>query len=217
MFAYAESVKDLTSLSDTATKRIVTFGASAGPLTIEAYNDCPKGTKTANLDITAIPTSLFTFKQGASALVDFTASYLSTPTATYAWTFGDANATTGTGRTTKFTYPYANATYDATLVVSNACGTSTKTVKPVAINITSLDDLSSVAGIKIYPTVTSSNLNVELTGSATFSVVNVIGHVSSTSTISGSGSIDVSSLPSGVYFLNIVKDGKAYVTRFVKQ
>lgn len=204
------------TVGDTLTKNF-TFGAVGGPITIEGYNDCGKATTTVKLvPVTAKPSSAFTFTQLANT-ASFDATYTSVPAATYAWTFGDANASTSALKAPSFLYPNVDKTYDVSLTVSNTCGTSTKTTKSVTILKTSLDDLATVAGIKIYPTVTSSNLNVELTGSATFAVVNVIGHVSSTSTISGSGSIDVSSLPSGVYFLNIVKDGKAYVTRFVKQ
>jgi len=205
-----------TATTDTLDRK-VTFGAFAGPLTIKIGNDCNEKQKIVKLDITPKPTSDFTATNTSGSLFDFVATYASIPAATYAWTFGDANNSTASGKTSTFTYPQASADYTVGLTVNNACGTSTKTTKKVSVLFTDLEELSSASGVRIYPTLTSSSLNVELDGTATLSIANTIGRTISTETVTSKGTIDVSSLQSGVYLVTVLKDGKSFVTRFIKQ
>jgi hypothetical protein len=205
-----------TETSDTLDRK-VTFGALAGPLTIKIGNDCNEKQKIVKLDITPKPTSDFTATNTSGSSFDFVAAYASIPAATYAWTFGDPNSSIGSGKSASFTYPQASADYTVGLTVSNTCGNSTKTTKKVSVLFTDLEELSSASGVRIYPTLTSSSLNVELDGTATLSIANTIGRTISTETVTSKGTIDVSSLQSGVYLVTVLKDGKSFVTRFIKQ
>ncbi|MFN8437935.1 MAG: glycosyl hydrolase family 8 [Cytophagales bacterium] len=196
--------------------RTVTFGAVSGPLTLKVGNDCGQKSKIVNLVITAKPTSDFAAVVAAN-VATFTAAYASTPAATYAWTFGDTKASTGTGKTTSFTYPDVTATYSASLVVTNTCGTSTKTTKSVQIVNTSLEDLSAASGVKLYPTAVTSELNVEVNGTANIVISDLTGKVTMNKNVSGIDTLDMTGLANGMYLITVTKDAKSYVTRFVKQ
>lgn len=205
----------VTTTTDTL-DRTVTFGGTAGPLTLKVGNDCGEKSKIVNLNITAVPNSAFTYTATNNS-VAFVATYASVPAATYAWSFGDAAATTSALKAPTFTYPSANASYNASLKVSNACGTSTTTTKAIAIIVGGLEELSEVSGVRVFPTVTSSSLNVEVDGTATLSIADVVGKVYSTTNVITKGNIDVTPLQAGLYTITVTKDGKSYITRFVKQ
>lgn len=205
-----------TTTTDTLDRK-VTFGNLSGPLTIKVGNDCGEKQKIVKLDITPKPTSDFTATNTSGSLFDFVAAYASTPAATYAWTFGDPNSSTGTGKATSFTYPQATADYNVGLTVNNTCGTSTVTTKKVSVLFTDFEELSATSGVRIYPTTASTSLNVELDGTANLTITNAVGLMLSKETVTTKGAIDVSSLQAGVYFVTVSKDGKSFVTRFIKQ
>jgi hypothetical protein len=67
----------------------------------------------------------------------------------------------------------------------------------------------------VFPNPTSTILNIEVKEQAQISIVNVLGDVVLTQTINGLSKIDVSSLTSGVYFIQDSKSGKA--VKFIKE
>jgi PKD repeat protein len=203
--------------ADTATTRNITF-STTGPFKIEAYNDCGKVDTTINLVITPKPTSNFTFVLSPSFKADFTATFNLTPaaTTTYAWTFGDVSNNTASGITASHTYPSAGS-YNACLTVTNTCGTSTQTCKTVAPTVTSLRDQDYVGVLRVYPTLTSTTLNVEVKGTANLQIKNLSGITLLEKTVQDAGSVDVSSLSAGMYLIAISQNGEVMVKQFVKQ
>jgi len=69
--------------------------------------------------------------------------------------------------------------------------------------------------IVLYPNPTSSTLNIEVKQQTLITIVNVLGEVVKTETINELGTIDVSALNAGIYFIQDLKLGKAF--KFIKE
>jgi len=69
--------------------------------------------------------------------------------------------------------------------------------------------------IVLYPNPTSSTLNIEVKQQTLITIVNVLGEVVKTETINELGTIDVSALNAGIYFIQDLKLGKAI--KFIKE
>jgi hypothetical protein len=73
-------------------------------------------------------------------------------------------------------------------------------------------------GFKMYPNPADNVLNVSYNGDLKVSIVNASGQqILSPRSISKQGSVDVSSLSTGVYFLKAVANGESIVRKFVKK
>ncbi|WP_343633000.1 T9SS type A sorting domain-containing protein [Fluviicola sp.] len=89
----------------------------------------------------------------------------------------------------------------------------------LAYTFLGLDEAVTVEA-KLYPNPAISNLTIELTDNvaiAELTVVDLSGKVVYTSTITGSETIDVSNLTSGVYVVRLNNNGQVSSTRFVKK
>ncbi len=88
------------------------------------------------------------------------------------------------------------------------------TLNPLCLT-TGINEINTTNPFIIYPNPTSTILNIEVKEQAQISIVNVLGDVVLTQTINGLSKIDVSSLKSGVYFIQDSKSGKAI--KFIKE
>ncbi len=201
------------TVGDTLLSRDVTFGSTAGPISIQAYNDCGQAATTANLTINTVATSAFS--AGGSFLdATFMATHKEAGDS-YAWTFGDLAA--GTSTLASPTYTYADGgTYNVCLTVTNACGAAAQVCKAQGYFGVGLTELEN-KGLVIYPNVSSSEINVSLSGVSTIQIVNMIGTVVSTRTMTDKTTFDVSALPAGVYFFNVQQGSQNTVKKFVVQ
>ncbi|MCX6182657.1 MAG: glycosyl hydrolase family 8 [Bacteroidetes bacterium] len=202
------------TVGDTLLSRDVTFGSVSGPLTVQAYNDCGIAARTANLTISTVATSEFT--SGGSFLdATFSATHKGAGDI-YAWTFGDVAAGTSTKASPVYTYA-DGGTYDVCLTVSNACGVAPKVCKTLGYFGVGINEVAKNGGLNIYPSISSTEINVSLSGTSTIQIVNMIGAVVSTRTMTDKAVFDVSVLPAGVYFFNIQQGSESLVKKFIVQ
>lgn len=80
---------------------------------------------------------------------------------------------------------------------------------------TAVNEINASNTFLIYPNPTHSILNIEVKEPTKISIVNVLGEVVKTETISGASKLDVSNLNTGVYFIKDSKSGKAI--KFIKE
>lgn len=79
----------------------------------------------------------------------------------------------------------------------------------------STDELRPVETVVVYPNPASSFLNIPLEVQGDFTILNQLGQVLSSGTLT-EGQIDISSLNAGLHYLKIENKNKIYVTTFVK-
>ncbi|MFM7022724.1 MAG: glycosyl hydrolase family 8 [Flavobacteriales bacterium] len=194
---------------DTLLSRDVTFGSIAGPLSVQAYNDCGQASTTVNLTVSTTPTSTFAYTTNFLD-VDFDATHKGSGD-TYAWTFGDGNTSTISSPTNNYT---TDGSFNVCLTVSNACATAPQSCQSISIFGVGVDELTN-AGLTVYPNISSSEINVVLPGTSYVQIVNMVGAVISSRTITDKGTFDVSALPAGVYFMNVQQGSQNSVKRFV--
>lgn len=151
--------------------------------------------------------------------VDFTPSV--TTATTYNWTFGDGN--TSTQQNPSHTYS-ADGTYTVELIQSNGNCSDTIT-QTVTINTTGIAELNSIETISLQPNPAKDFLNVLMNLAIgkqyKLSVQNVLGETLSSQSLNASAAhnsstLDISSLASGIYFLNLQSGKSSLVKRFVK-
>ncbi len=80
---------------------------------------------------------------------------------------------------------------------------------------TNVNEINSNTTFAIYPNPTNSILNIEVKEQTQISIINVLGEVLKTETITGASKLDVSTLNNGVYFIQDSKSGKAI--KFIKE
>jgi hypothetical protein len=88
----------------------------------------------------------------------------------------------------------------------------------LAYTFVGLDEISAVEAT-LYPNPATNNVTIELTDKnavAELTVLDLFGKVVYTSTITGSTTMDVSELTSGVYMVRLNNNGQTSSTRFVK-
>lgn len=170
---------------------------------------------TTDLTVQAPPVAGFT------DVLDPTGVILSmTSTATDAdsvvYNFGDGSPVVSS---TNATHTYtANGTYTVCQYVYNSCGADTTCIS-VTINTVGLEELSANA-IQLFPNPTKDVVNVSYTGGVIneLSVLTSDGKLVGTYAVKGNTvTIDVHTLPSGIYFVEVVAEGSNVVKRFVKE
>lgn len=137
---------------------------------------------------------------------------------TFSWTdtlglYDGTAITNATGAQATFNAP--DETFDVTGVYTNKCGDVTTYVFHISSSLGT--DKFEKAGFKMYPSPADTTLNVAYNGDIKVSIVNASGQQILSRSISNQGSIDVSGLSSGVYFLKAVANGESIVKKFIKK
>ncbi len=96
----------------------------------------------------------------------------------------------------------------------NAINSSKSVVLPAFVSATGA--ASNELQAKIYPNPTCDYLNVEIPGTGKVSLMGATGKTVLEATVKNSQKLDISHLPSGLYFLKIESQGKLWSTVFVK-
>ena len=201
-------------LNDDSTKVEITFDVLVSDLTIEAYANCndEKGSTIEALNL--IPTPIGTFTVQDLSDTEKTFSPDAKDGDIYAWTFED----NGTSDEEFPTIDFVSAgMYEVCLTMTNACGTSPQNCQTIDI-VVGISELGESEG-SIFPTLTSSELNVKMANNETTKLVvsDAIGNLMTESTINGSGTINVESLVPGMYILTVQQGDNIFTKRFVKQ
>ncbi len=165
------------------------------------------GENIVNADFTADLTSIF---EGES--VNFTD--LSTGGVnTWNWTFEGGTPAFSSEQNPTVVYNIEGV-YDVTLAVSNGINSNT-TVKQDYItvdHITGTDDLNA-SGINIFPNPSTGRIFITGADNTDLNIYNSTGiKVAAYSDLSGN-MIDISDLGDGIYFINVVRDGKTLLNK----
>jgi hypothetical protein len=137
------------------------------------------------------------------------------------WDFGDGNTASGNTNTTNHTYATIGI-YTVRAIASSNCGSDTMDYTVTAT--TSVNDVANGKGIRIYPNPASSNFTIECpaitTGDAQLTLISLTGArvYSSTAATTGKSfatTVDVSTLPAGMYLVELKGDDKLYRTTVV--
>ncbi len=184
-----------------------------------ASNDCPgmATTTTATLNINPLAIADFSYTVSNDTVYINNAS---SGEDNYYWDFGDGTPLHPGG--TPY-YVYENSgTYDITIYAINDCGTSTHSI-PVTISIvTGLNNIEQEVAFSISPNPTSDIIRIDLStenfNKADLFLYDVTGkRISQQLTEDSVSTLDLSIYPTGVYFLQIVIEGRTSIAKVVKQ
>lgn len=165
------------------------------------------------------------YSEGYSVWIDYNQDGDFTDAGEQVFTKTASSATTATGTFTIPTGATLGATRMRVSMKYNAIPTACEAfsygqVEDYTVNIVSSgrgENTSDLAQIKLYPNPAASILNVSsVSEKATFRIISLLGQEVSRGNLS-SGSIDVSSLASGNYILEISDNNTATVKRFIKK
>ena len=121
---------------------------------------------------------------------------------------------TSTGTVDTSTVGAYTITYSATDAANNT-GTATRTVNVVDSTLSTLDPKNEMRDIVVYPNPTLTTLTINDNKNYDLKIFNTLGQV--LLQINDTNTIDVSSLPDGVYLINITDGIKSLTKRFIKQ
>jgi uncharacterized repeat protein (TIGR01451 family) len=127
----------------------------------------------------------------------------------YQWLDCNNGDTLITGATSQSFTPTTNGNY--AVIVSNGCFSDTSAC--VAITTIGINELSNPS-ISIYPNPANSNVIITTTKPTIIKIINLLGEVILTKRIETKMEIDIHSLSSGIYYLQI-EEGTTY--KFIKQ
>lgn len=153
--------------------------------------------------------------------VDTVATFTNTSVGatTYAWDFGDGNTSTTTSPVHEYD---AAGTYTVTLTATNGACEAVDSFD-VVITVVGLEEITSIASVKLFPNPASDNVNVELNlkenSNITLSIVDNSGKIvytENTSLVEGKTiqSLNTSSLKAGYY--NVVISAENSVAKTIK-
>ena len=167
------------------------------------------------------PEALFNYQQGVLGGIQF--NNLSTDASSYTWTFGDGNMSSVISPL--HFYDEAGV-YEVQLIASNECGSDTMVTTleyvPVSIN-----ELSEITSLNVYPNPTSGSFEFSLTMAEEsvrklqVSLLDLLGREleqKEYKVLNGSlnSGFDISDLPSGLYYLEFESEGRKTVERLIK-
>jgi len=109
----------------------------------------------------------------------------------------------------------------ATITYDDGCNPAAKASYTFSIIVDDkalATDKFTQGGFKMYPNPAVTNLNINYNGDLKVSVLNISGQqVLSPRAINKQGSVDVSTLSTGTYFLKAVSNGESIVRKFIKK
>jgi hypothetical protein len=172
-----------------------------------------------SIDVTALdyPVASFSFDKNDELSTTFNVDFInsSTNADNSSWDFGDGNTSAETSPSNS----YNSGTYEATLIVSNQCGSDT--VKQVIAHTAGIDE-QSIEIVKIYPNPVSGLLYISSYGNVSLDAVKVYdlyGKEIFTQETSNNTTkelqMDMSSLASGTYYVAIKSGDRKIVKRIV--
>lgn len=181
---------------------------------VTAPNGC-LGIGTINVDITDAPSASGIYMQGTYPNMTFTVLNANGADS-YDWDFGDGTTATNAPSTVAHWYA-VDGTYDVTVTLSNDCGSTDVTEQFNVVNTLSVGE-NSIDGLTIYPNPTSGAFTVSISSkaAATVSVTTLTGaQVIENRSFAGVVEMDATSWQSGVYFVQVVSEGKTSTHKVV--
>lgn len=168
---------------------------------IVTKGECIDTSTTEYVNIEATPTSEFSYSRSGS---QYSFSPVVDSYKAYRWNFGDGSETNTEVLPTHDFESSAGQAVDVILEVESASGCKDDTVQRIALpDFASLHDLSAI-GITVYPNPTTDVVYIDNQSGKTFqySLFSITGEVITSNTLTGTNeSIDLSSLPKGIYIL----------------
>lgn len=143
---------------------------------------------------------------------------LTTDSSNYTWHFGDAANTTANTKNTSFVYTKGGV-YLASLVAVNSFGCKDSVSKSVTITNTGVKTLSNQLGVKIYPNPANDFITIETNENSkngAYYLLDINGKTIQHEAFNKFQTIDINSLPAGVYFIKLVIAEKIVYEKFVK-
>lgn len=163
----------------------------------------------------------FTFDNGTAANSVIFTNNSSGSIDNYLWDFGDNNTSDEPNPTHEYLTP---GTYDVTLIVTGSCGndTLTQTIMASPNSVYNLSDLASE--IDIYPNPTNNNFTIQFPPQLSnrevkIKLMDAVGKEFTTITNDGKTklSIDVSTFPNGLFFIEMATQDFKVVKKIVVQ
>lgn len=164
------------------------------------------------------PNAAFTYLSAGAKKMDFN-SATSQNAVNYNWNFGDGG--TSTIANPSHTYA-ASGTYSVRLIVDDCMKKDTSIQSVVVPVVGSINDLSLLNLVRVYPNPAHTILNIESPLSSQklkVSIVNLLGSVVMPQSTLENNSINIAQLASGIYLLQIKDEstGSSITRKFVKE
>ena len=143
---------------------------------------------------------------------------LTTDSNNYTWHFGDAANSVANTKNTSFVYP-TGGVYLASLVAVNSFGCKDSVSKSVTITNTAVKTLSNQLGVKIYPNPANDFITIETNENSkngAYYLLDINGKIIQHAVLNKLQTIEITSLPSGIYFIKLEIAGKIAYEKFVK-
>jgi hypothetical protein len=143
---------------------------------------------------------------------------LTTDSNNYTWHFGDVANSKANTKNTSFVY-VKGGVYLASLVAINSFGCKDSVSKSVTITNTAVKTLSNQLGVKIYPNPANDFITIETnenSKNAVYYLLDINGKIIQHEAFNKFQTIDITSLPAGVYFIKLEIAEKIVYEKFVK-
>ncbi len=143
---------------------------------------------------------------------------LTTDSNNYTWHFGDVANSTANNKNTSFVYTKGGV-FSASLVAVNSFGCKDSVSKSVTITNTAVKTLSNQLGVKIYPNPANDFITIETnenSKNAVYYLLDINGKTIQHEAFNKFQTIDITSLPAGVYFIKLAIAEKIVYEKFVK-
>ena len=178
------------------------IGEAAGTVSAQGINACGSS---AIAEVLVTPLII----PEVTVIVNENVLTLSATGITYQWLLNGAPIDGATGAEYIAT---TSGDYSATIILETGCTTTTA---PVSVILSSVDNGASILPLSVYPVPVNSTLYLKgITPGFDYTITDVAGALI-TRNSSAETSINVSTLPEGVYFLRLQQDQKSYMARFV--